>query len=39
METLHNEKIPVQTIFLELDKEGKIILEPGVVREVRTRKL
>ena len=25
------DKIPVQTIFLELDKEGKIILEPKVV--------
>ena len=27
--------LPVQTIFLELDKEGKIILEPKVVTEPR----
>ena len=31
------EKIPVQTIFLELDEEGKIILEPEAVTETRTR--
>ena len=30
------QKIPVQTIFPELDEEGKIILEPGVVIETRT---
>ena len=31
--------IPVQTIFPELDEEGKIILEPEAVMETRTRKL
>ena len=30
------QKIPVQTIFPELDEEGKITLEPGVVTETRT---
>jgi len=33
------EKIPVQTILPELDKEGKIILEPRAVTETRTRQL
>ena len=33
------ENIPVQKIFPELDKEGKIILEPKVVTETRTRQL
>ena len=28
-------KIPVQTILLELDEEGKIILDPEVVTETR----
>ena len=28
-------KIPVQTILLELDEEGKIILEPEVVTKTR----
>ena len=32
-------KFPVQTIFPELDEEGKIILEPEVVNETRTRQL
>ena len=32
-------KIPVQKIFPKLDEEGKIILEPEVVIETRTRKL
>ena len=32
-------KIPVQTILLELDEEGKIILEPEAVTEKRTRQL
>ena len=32
-------KIPVQTILPELDKEGKIILEPGAITETRTRQL
>ena len=29
----------IQTILLELDEEGKIILEPGAVTETRTREL
>ena len=33
------ENIPVQTILLELDEEGKIILEPEAVTEIRTRQL
>ena len=32
-------KILVQTIFPEPDEEGKIILEPEVVKETRTRQL
>ena len=28
-------KIPVQTIFLELDEEGKIIFDPEIVTEIR----
>jgi len=31
------DKIPVQTILLELDEEGKIILEPEIVTKTRTR--
>ena len=31
------DKLPVQTILLELDEEGKIILEPKAVRETRTQ--
>ena len=30
-------KLPVQSIFLELDKEGKIILESEAVTKTRTR--
>ena len=30
------DKLPIQTIFPELDEEGKIILEPEVVTERRT---
>ena len=30
------DKLPVQTILLELEKEGKIILEPEAVMETRT---
>jgi len=30
------QKIPVQTILLELDEEAKVILEPGAVTETRT---
>jgi len=30
------DKLPVQTLLLELDEEGKIILEPEVVIETRT---
>ena len=33
------ENILVQTIFPELDEEGKIILEPKAVTETRTRQL
>jgi len=33
------QKIPIQTILLELEEEGKIILEPGSVIEIRTRQL
>ena len=31
------ENLPIQTIFPELDEEGKIILEPEAVIETRTR--
>ena len=31
--------LPVQTIFPKLDEEGKIILEPEVVKETRTLQL
>ena len=30
------ENLPVQTIFPELDEEGKIILEPEAVTETKT---
>jgi len=30
------QKISIQTIFPELEEEGKIILEPGEVTETRT---
>ena len=33
------DKLPIQTIFPELDEEGKIILEPKAVTETRTRQL
>ena len=33
------DKLPVQTIFPELDEEGKIILEPEAFTETRTRQL
>ena len=33
------ENLPFQTILPELDEEGKIILEPEVVTETRTRQL
>ena len=33
------DKLLVQTILLELDEEGKIILEPEAVKETRTRQL
>ena len=29
-------KLPVQTILPKLDEEGKVILEPEVVKETRT---
>ena len=31
------EKIPIQKILSELDEEGKIILEPEAVMEIRTQ--
>ena len=34
-----DDKILVQTVFPELDEEGKIILEPEAVKETRTRQL
>jgi hypothetical protein len=33
------DKIPVQTIFPELDKEGKIILEPEAITDTRVHQL
>jgi hypothetical protein len=33
------EKIPVQTILLELDEEGKIILDPKAITDTRIRQL
>jgi len=33
------DKLPVQTILLELDEEGKFILEQEAVIETRTRQL
>ena len=33
------DKLPIQTIFLELDDEGKIILEPEAITDTRGRKL
>ena len=33
------QKIPIQTILPEIEEAGKIILEPGVVTETRTRQL
>ena len=33
------DKLPVQTILLELDEEGKIIMEPEAVTETRTQQL
>ena len=33
------DKLPAQTILLELDEEGKIILEPEAVTEIRTWQL
>ena len=33
------DKLPVQTILPELDEEGKTILEPEAVTEIRTRQL
>jgi len=31
------QKIPIQTILLEIEEEGKVILELGAVTETRTR--
>src|SRR5277367_5648695 len=33
------QKIPIQTILLDIEEEGKIILEPAAVTETRTRQL
>ena len=33
------DKIPIQTIFLELEEEGKAILEPEKISETRTKQL
>ena len=33
------DKTLVQNIFLELDEEGKIILEPKKISEIRIKKL
>ena len=33
------QKIPIQTIFPELEEEGKIVLEPGAVIEARIQQL
>ena len=33
------QKIPIQTILPETEEEGKTILEPGAVKESRTRQL
>jgi hypothetical protein len=33
------DKIPVQTIFPELDEEGKIILDPEAISDTRIRQL
>ena len=34
-----DDKLPVQTILLEFDEEGKIILELADITEIRTRDL
>ena len=31
-----SDKLPVQTLFLELDEEGKFLLETKAVMEIRT---
>ena len=33
------DKIPIQTILLELNEEGKFILEPEKISEIRTKQL
>jgi hypothetical protein len=35
LKNIIGDTIPVQTIFLELDKEGKIILEPEAIIDTR----
>jgi hypothetical protein len=35
----YRDKIPIQTIFLELDEEGKIILEPEAITDTRIHQL
>ena len=39
LKNIIGEKLPVQTILLELDEEGKTIFEPEAVTEARTRQL
>ena len=39
LERVIGDKLPVQTIFPELDDQGKTILEPEAVTETRTRQL
>jgi len=34
-----NDKLPIQTVFPELDEEGNIILDPEAFMETRTRQL
>jgi len=36
LEKVIGDRIPIQTIFPEIDEEIKIILEPKVVMEIRT---
>ena len=33
------DKIPIQTILLEINEEGKIILEPDIILETRIKEL
>ena len=33
------DKIPIQTIFLDIDEEGKVILKPKKISETRNKQL